>query len=186
MWNEQKRILQSQLAPNERLLWSGQPRQGVFLRGADAALIPFSLMWGGFAIFWEASVIATDAPFFFKLWGIPFVLVGLYMIFGRFFVDAKQRGKTFYGVTNERIIIVSGLLSQKIKSLNLRTLTDVSLDEKPNGKGTITFGATTPMTWGLGGMASPGWGRQQITSFELAEGAKSVYETIRTAQRQAS
>jgi hypothetical protein len=184
MWNEQKRLIESQLAPNERLLWSGQPRQGVLLRASDTFLIPFSLLWGGFAIFWEVGVLSTDAPFFFKLWGIPFVLVGLYIMIGRFFVDARQRGKTYYGVTNERIIIVSGLLSRKIKSLNLRTLTDVSLDEKSDGRGTVTFGSTNPMLWWSGGITFPGWGQQSTPSFELIPEAKKVYEIIRNAQRQ--
>ena len=186
MWNEQKRLVESQLSPNERLLWSGQPRQGLFLRAADAYLIPFSVLWGGFAIFWESSVILGGAPFFFMLWGVPFVLVGLYMIIGRFFVDAKQRSKSYYGVTNERVIIVSGLFSRKVKSLNLRTLTDVSLDEKSDGSGTITFGATNPMSWWSGGMSFPGWGQQSTPSFELILEAKQVYEIIRDAQRQSA
>lgn len=150
-------------------------------------MIPFSLLWGGFAIFWEAGVLMTGAPFFFKLWGIPFVLAGLYIIFGRFIVDAKQRSKTYYGVTNERIIIVSGLFSRRIKSLNLRTLTDISLDEKTNGSGTISFGPTSATPWWSGGMSFPGWGSQPpAPSFEMIQSAKVVYETIRNAQRQAS
>jgi hypothetical protein len=90
----------------------------------------------------------------------------------------------YYAVTSERIIIVSGVFSRKVKSLNLRTLTDVSLDEKSNGSGTITFGATNQMSRWAGGISFPGWGQQQTPSFELAQGARSVYEAIRTAQRQ--
>jgi hypothetical protein len=186
MWNEQKQQLQSQLAPNEQLLWIGQPRGGIVLRASDAVMIPFSLMWGGFAIFWEASVLTADAPFLFKLWGIPFVVFGLYLIFGRFVVEAKQRSKTYYGVTNERVIVVSGLFSRNVKSLDLRTLNEISLDEKSDGSGTITFGSPPPTYQWLGSTRLPGWAQQSVPAFEMIQNAKSVYETIRSAQRKAT
>lgn len=183
MWNEQKRVIESQLSPSERLLWSGQPRQGLCLRAADAYLIPFSLLWGGFAIFWESSVISSGAPFFFRLLGIPFVLIGVYMIIGRFFVDAKHRSNTYYGVTNERAMIVSGLFSRQVKSLNLRTLTDVSLDEKSDGSGTITFGVRYSVSWASGELSFSGGEKQSTPAFDLIPEAKRVYEMIRAAQR---
>jgi Bacterial PH domain len=153
MFQSAETILNPQLNSGERLLWSGQPRGGIRLRGQDAMLIPFSLLWGGFAIFWECmALIATKkAPgpigVVFPLFGLPFVGVGLYLIFGRFFVDAKVRARTFYGVTNERIIIINGFFSQQTKSLQLRTLTDVSLTQRPDGSGTISFGPAPFHGW---------------------------------------
>ena len=94
----------------ELLLWSGRPPRGLLLRTMDFFLIPFSLFWCGFALFWESTVFAMHAPFFFKLWGLPFVAVGLYFVVGRFFVDAWIRGRTLYAVTNERVIIARAVL----------------------------------------------------------------------------
>jgi hypothetical protein len=171
-----------EIGANERLLWSGQPRQGLMLRPADALLIPFSLMWGGFAMFWEAMVVRTGAPFFFKLWGIPFVLVGLYLIVGRFFADARQRARTIYAVTNERVIIVSGLFRETVTSLNLHMLSDISLSDKSDGSGTVSLGPSSPYGW----FASSGWpgGRQYMPpALEGIPGARAVYETIRQAQK---
>src|SRR5436309_7822103 len=143
-------LIAHELGSSERLLWCGRPRQGIALRRSDLLMVPFSLMWGGFAFFWEYSAWSIqNAPLFFVLWGIPFVLIGVYIIGGRFIVDAKQRGRTVYGVTNERILIVSGLFSRKVKSLNVRSLSDVALDEGPGGTGTITFGPTNVFSqWG--------------------------------------
>ena len=36
--------LDSYLDPGERLLWSGQPKQGVRLQATDVLMIPFSLI----------------------------------------------------------------------------------------------------------------------------------------------
>jgi hypothetical protein len=174
--------IQEQVALGERVLWSGRPAQGIMFRSSDLALIPFSLMWGGFAFFWEYQVVSSEgAPFFFMLWGIPFVGIGLYLIAGRFFFDSIQRAHTFYGVTNQRAIIASGIWSRRVTSLQLRTLPDVSVEEKASGRGSISFGSAFLPGWTRGGIAA--WpGLQAGPAFELIENPKAVFEIIRKAQ----
>ncbi|MFO0892355.1 MAG: PH domain-containing protein [Isosphaeraceae bacterium] len=183
MGGEPQDLILGELGKGEKLLWAGSPRQGFVLRAADALLIPFSIMWGGFAIFWEASVLASGAPWFFTLWGIPFVLVGLYIMLGRFWVDARQRAETAYAVTSERVVIVSGVFARRVQSLGIDTITDVSLTERGDGAGTITFGPVPPFYGWSGTAGWPGLGHQAVPSFELATDARQVYEIIRGAQR---
>jgi hypothetical protein len=179
--HEIEQLLTRELSGGERLLWSGRPRQGLMLRSSDTVVIPFSLMWGGFAIFWEATVIKQGGSIFMMFWGIPFVVVGLYMIAGRFFIDARVRRRTAYGVTNERVVIVSGLVKSSVKSLSLRSLADMSLEEREDGSGTITFGPA-----GTGSMSFAGRGNQQQSpAFEGIANARSVHNTIRQAQKSA-
>jgi hypothetical protein len=101
-------VLHQYLRPGERLLWTGQPDPAVLFGPKDLFLIPFSLLWGGFAIFWEASVIADGDGPFFMLWGIPFVVVGLYMIAGRFVYKRRRKQRTAYGLTEERALVAVG------------------------------------------------------------------------------
>ncbi len=143
-------------------------------------MIPFSLLWGGFAIFWEAGVIASGAPWFFALWGVPFVLVGFYLIVGRFLWDARRRRRTFYGLSDQRVIIVAGGTSRKVTSLNLKTLSDISLTEKSDGTGTIAFGPGHPLACWWSGMTWPGV-PQGPPSFEMISDAKHVYGLLRQA-----
>ena len=81
-------VISRELDAGESLLWSGQPRKGIVFRGSDIFMIPFSIMWGGFAIFFAASVLFptrddAGSPVFVGVpFAIPFVLIGLYMMFG--------------------------------------------------------------------------------------------------------
>lgn len=165
----------------ERLLWSGVPQQGIVFRSSDVFLIPFSLMWGGFALFWEFGVLSSPAPGFMAVWGVPFVFIGLYITVGRFFVDARIRRRTTYGVTTDRVIIADGLIAPRLKSLNLSTLTDVTLKQGADGRGTITFGPEIPWGRAYDGFAWPGIPRG--TAFERIPEAKRVYDIVRDAQR---
>ena len=104
--------LQEHLDTNEKLIWTGQPKKGIVFRTADIFLIPFSLLWCGFAIFWV--IMASQGSIFFAMFGIPFVIIGLIFVFGRFIIDAKQRENTYYGLTDDRIIIKSGVYKKTL------------------------------------------------------------------------
>jgi hypothetical protein len=171
------------LDSGESLLWTGTPRRGLLLRLSDVFLIPFSLLWCGFALFWEVSVIRSDAPIFFRLWGIPFVLAGLYIVAGRFFADARLRARTHYGLTSRRVVIASGLFSRTITSLPLATLNEVTLQERADRSGTILLGRPDPRGAWFSGMQWPGIAHYQTPSFELIPDVKRVYDRVLEAQR---
>jgi len=170
------------LLDGEKVLWSGRPGQGLLFSARDALLIPFSLLWGGFAVFWEASVMRTSAPVFFRLWGVPFVLVGLYLVAGRFVVDAWLRSKTRYAVTNRRVLIARSGSFSRFTAVSLDRLPDLQLSEGANGRGTIRFGQAAPY-WGRGGFA--GWtsALDPTPQFLAIESAQSVFDQIQRASR---
>jgi hypothetical protein len=178
-------MIRDELNPGERIIWSGQPQQGFLLRPSDALMIPFSLLWGGFmtSLFFDAvsgGVLDFFAPFFFL-----FFLAGLYVVFGRFFVDLAQRKKTFYALTNERIIILSGLFNQNIKSIDFKKLPEINLSVKRNGRGTIIFGTSHPWDWFYAGSGLPMRGTYSLSSrFEMIEDVKMVYQHIKRLQRE--
>lgn len=145
--------LRTYLQGNEKLQWSGKPKTGLSFRKEDVFFIPFSLLWCGFAIFMLVSNLQTSDSLMFSLFGVPFVLMGLMMVFGRFIVDAKARANTIYGLTNDRIIIKSGIFSKQIKSMNINSLMALEYTEKPDGSGTINLGPKNPYTIMAHGMS---------------------------------
>ncbi len=169
------------------MLWAGRPKAGIRFRPQDAFLIPFSLLWGGFALFWETTVLVGGAPIFFGVWGIPFVLLGLYMIAGRFIVDARARSRTYYGLTNRRVILISGTSGRQMKSLLLSAVGDTTVDEHGDGSGTITFGGSPFGGFPIGkfvspGFSMPGMSQYQVPQFEMIDGVRGVHDAIRQAQ----
>jgi len=167
--------LREHLEENESLIWTGKPKSGIVFRTSDIFLIPFSVLWCGFAIVWVT--MAAKAGGLFALFGVPFVIIGLIFVFGRFIIDAKQRENTVYGITENRILIKSGVFSSNIKSLNIKTLSDIELSEKGDGTGTISIGPKNPfMVWGSG--MSWWTGMKMNPQLEMIRSARKVYSQI--------
>jgi hypothetical protein len=108
------------------------------------------------------------------------------MIIGRFFVDARIRSRTIYALTNRRAIIISGLFSRTVNSLLLRTLTDISLQERTDQSGTILLARPQPNSQWNSGMRLPGMSQYSTPSFEMIPNAKAVHDQLLKAQRAAA
>lgn len=121
----------------EKELWKGKPKQGVVFNSRDALMIPFSMLWCGFAIFWTIGATNHGAPAFFAVWGCMFVAVGLYFVFGRFIHDSIRRSKTAYCITDKRIIIERAGTEE---SIPINQWSALKMEKYSDGTGTIKFG----------------------------------------------
>lgn len=154
-------VIQPELGSNERLLWADRPKPGFTLHREDVFLIPFSLLWGGFAIFWEAGVAglwgnatrSSPVSSFMMLWGIPFVLIGQYFMWGRFIYASWKKKRTYYGVTDRRVIVVQNAWRKQVASAYIDTLPTLIKETGLNGSGTLRF-AQPASPW----LGARGWG----------------------------
>ena len=124
-------IFNTYLQSDEYIAWRGQPEKGFVLSAQDLIMIPFSIFWLGFALFWEWGAIQSGIPFM-MIWGLPFIAVGLYMLFGRYIYGAYLRGKTHYAVTNRRLIIIKG---SRVMIYDAKDLPPMTLRMHKNGNG---------------------------------------------------
>lgn len=180
--HSQEAALQRHLLRGERILWAGRPNPNRLLAFGDVFLIPFSLMWGGFAIFWETAVIGIGAksghaaPGFFVLWGIPFVLVGQYLIWGRFIYKRWDRQRTIYAVTNQRVLTLRGNMLQ---SMFVNQLATINQTVRRDGSGTLDFG-NLPFGHAFWANSGMGWfsRRGGLLAFYDIENVANVYRLI--------
>jgi len=133
----QQDILQ-ELKKGEELLWHGRPGGGIKFRLIDIFLVPFSLFWGGGVIFLEFGAITSGTNIIFPILGVPFVLIGLYLLFGRFYIDLYRRKNTLYALTNHRLLTIQKLRKKNVKSINLSFVSNTNISENRDGSGTIT------------------------------------------------
>ncbi len=178
--------MRSVLDPGENLLWAGRPRQGVTFYGTDLIVVPFSLLWLGFMIGVLVLLVTSEAEIhgsaiaIYSILGF-FIVIGLQFVFGRFWLDVLRRRNTTYGITNNRVIIQSGLFRRRLKSLNLRTLSDITLREKRNGSGTIALGPQKMFDNLYRNAPWPGISPSS-QAFEGVKEARQVFNTLRQAQ----
>jgi hypothetical protein len=172
--------LQQEIAPGERMLWYAPPVGGLRLESDSLQRSGFGLFFFAFSIFWihgawnQSAGSNSIQGAAFPLFGIPFLLIGFQLFIGHFFWSALRRRFTEYAVTNQRVIVRSGVFSTTTKSIEYRKIPTLTLTEKSDGSGTIQFGEAKAVTAGEGTA-------YVATKIEAVPEVRSVYEIIRKA-----
>jgi hypothetical protein len=178
--------VQPELSSSESVLWAGQPSRRIIFHKQDWFMIPFSLFWGGFAIFWEGAVAGlwgsgnrpTGSWVFGMIWGIPFVVIGQYLVWGRFFYAAWKKKRIHYGVTNRRVIVVQEGPKRHMASAYLDTLPVLIKEIGSKGIGTLRF---APLSTSPRNRTSGDWDivtTGTVPTFVDVEDVESVYRLV--------
>ena len=184
MNSEEQQALVQYLRPGETLHWVGTPRGGIRFRKVDALIIPLSFLGGGSAIYAAYTQWQSEAPLQVLVLSAVGVLIALYFMFGRFLFDMLVREGAVYGLTNERALILSGLFGRSIKGIFLKAVSEITLEEHSDKRGTITFGRTG-MVSGFTSFKSESASSKQLPApaFEMIDNAANVYQMIQSIQR---
>lgn len=166
-------------------MWSGRPTQGLRFRKQDVPTALFGMAWTGFAVWWTWSIWQEEADLIPALMGGMMVLIGLHQFIGRFFLDSYVRARTYYGVSDQRMVILKTVPTRSVESLSLAELPDVTLDSEGMDGGVIQFSPDVTVTVPGSGTRRRRRIRRRGPHFELDSGARSAYEIIRRAQQDA-
>lgn len=173
------------LLPGESIQWTGQPNPSIVFHRDDWVAIPFSLLWGGFAIFWFLTAsgllhLPSSKPnhgfqIFGLIWGTPFVLMGQYFIWGRFVHERWKKKRTYYALTNRRALIVTYNFRHRTSSSAwFENLPMIDKRVRSDGIGSISFGGpVTARDWSTGKNRPP-----RPPTFDDLDHADAVYQTI--------
>lgn len=126
------------LVDGEYILWKGKPEKGRMFALSDLYIIPLSIVFFMMAIsnvietLIDENVVVTD-----YLFSTVYMLIVLYVLFGRFIHSALIRKYSCYVVTNKKIIRKR---FRKIDTLDLNSIPTMDTQIYKNGNGTISFG----------------------------------------------
>lgn len=140
--------LEEELEDGETLLWFGFPEP----RRAARTTLPiflFAIPWTLFSFFWVGAAAwgmwgesGDGTPLFMKvlfpLFGIPFALLGLWMLSAPWSAYRKAM-ETVYAVTNGRIFIMTLGQRRTVKSYRDIDPSRVVRTEFDNGRGDLVF-----------------------------------------------
>ena len=124
-----------ELRADETPQWIGYPIPKQYAIQEGLTLFLFGIPWTAFVIFWESQAMKSE-NLVLQLWGIPFILVGLYLLANPL-LEYWRALRTIYVVTNQRVFILNGVLRPSKKVFAPSNLGDFDVERKHDGSGNI-------------------------------------------------
>ena len=116
------------LVPGEQVIWSSKPKRNAFIINKVLSMLPIAMIWlvlDGYVFGQTLSVGGQMLGFM-----IPFAILHLFPVWlwlGNAITANRRWKNTVYYVTDRRILIQTGVLSQDVQSIYYRDIKNVDL-----------------------------------------------------------
>ena len=155
------------IGSDERVLWKGRPEKGITFTPNELATIPFGIFFTAFSVFWIMMALSAGA---FALFGIPFLVCGIYMSGGRIIVKEILKKNTAYVITNKAVIRKCG---SRVNVWYSDSLINMQVFSHKNGTTSFIFSTVSPDYRARRGERISTYGIENVSD------AKGVAEAIR-------
>lgn len=118
------------LMPDETVLYEGKPKKNAFVLNKVLTLMPFALIWlalDSVILVQMFSHGAMDNMMFFLIPFFALHLMPVWIWLGNTLTANRQWKNTVYYVTDRRILIQSGVLSQDLQTIYYKEVRNVRL-----------------------------------------------------------
>lgn len=128
-------LFRGYLNAGEVIQWSGKPKRNP--KFLQLPLTAFGLIFLSFSVFW--TIMASKMAGLMALFGIPFIIVGTFLVFGKKLRSKTVNPQIYYAVTDERILILNHGAQDHLVQVNINRLTNVVLTPSIDNTSSITF-----------------------------------------------
>ena len=143
---EETQKIKNRLDLNEHLVWVGKPKPRAFTKTTVGAML-FGIPWSAFVAFFLYVAFFGEAKdgeppegrLVLALFMIPFVLVGLGMLFAPFWNRLRMAGQ-LYAVTDKSALVIGRLFTKRWRAGEMDT---IDRRDKRNGHSDLIFAYTS-------------------------------------------
>lgn len=165
--DDARAVVGPHLRAGEQVVWTGRPDPGVLFAPGDLFLIPFGLLWTGFVCIWEYQAVSGNSSAFFALWGVSFLVLGAYMLVGRFVYKRARKRRTTYAITDRRALAVR---DRSVEAMPLRREGTSVRTSRDGRRVSVTWGSgLAASVYGNSGMEFFAQGRAPFGFYDVAD-----------------
>lgn len=149
----------------------------MILEKSEFYLIPLSILFAKFLFDWAMVVYNNIHRTSITYLELLLYAVALYVLVGRFLFKYYNRSKTYYYITNLRIVIINTLWFRTVKTQKMRTLSQIKIEQTQNYFRDIIFGEKTisgvvSKYLGTGNILGPSFNKYPMIFYNIADANK--------------
>lgn len=131
-------VIRAHLLAGERLLWSGRPIHGVRIGLSGVWLMIIGpLVVAALALIWTILITLLLRG---NLVVVVFMIVAALLTYALIieqFIDAWRRQRVLYALSDQRAIVIEGILRRRVRSLPINMIVEILWKERADQIGTI-------------------------------------------------